>query len=201
MKACTGGTWHRFAAVLRPLILAALAIPMTAHAALTVTPLTWNIVGLDSNSPATGPRHFPIGARVCSDVATTNVVANFVWDSANANVGLRTGSLATLNFAAIAANSCVDAYYEIEINPISAAFNTTRRYRITATDGSGTFSTPAPREVFVERLISQNRNAVRQIRYGLDGGSLAAVAPGGSMNLVVGNTYQVELTGGTATQG
>ena len=28
---------------------------------LTVTPLTWNIIGLDSNSPATGPKDFPVG--------------------------------------------------------------------------------------------------------------------------------------------
>lgn len=51
-----------------------------AHAALTVTPLTWNIIGLDSNNPTSGPQYFPVGARVCSDVATTNVTVNFVWN-------------------------------------------------------------------------------------------------------------------------
>ena len=38
------------------------AVPVAA--VLTVTPLTWNVIGLDSNSPAAGPQHFPIGARV-----------------------------------------------------------------------------------------------------------------------------------------
>ena len=50
----------------------------TAGATLTVTPITWNVVGLDSNSPASGPRHFPVGARVCSTTPTTNVAVNWM---------------------------------------------------------------------------------------------------------------------------
>lgn len=44
-----------------------LALPISARADvnLTVTPLTWNIIGLDSNDPASGPNLFPVGARVC----------------------------------------------------------------------------------------------------------------------------------------
>ncbi|MDH4335312.1 MAG: hypothetical protein OEW24_08685, partial [Chloroflexota bacterium] len=34
-----------------------------AAVALTITPLTWNVIGLDSNGPATGPNRFPVGAR------------------------------------------------------------------------------------------------------------------------------------------
>jgi hypothetical protein len=37
---------------------------MFAHATLTVTPITWNVVGLDSNSPTAGPKDFPVGARL-----------------------------------------------------------------------------------------------------------------------------------------
>ena len=37
-----------------------------AAASLTVTPLTWNVIGLDSNNVNVGPNHFPIGARVCN---------------------------------------------------------------------------------------------------------------------------------------
>src|SRR5205823_3653600 len=73
-----------------------LFVPMFAHATLTVTPITWNVVGLDSNNPTSGPRFFPAGARVCSNVATTNVAVNWIWDSANANVNLRSGSLSTI---------------------------------------------------------------------------------------------------------
>ncbi|MGH7488440.1 MAG: hypothetical protein ACREMY_23005, partial [bacterium] len=116
------------------------AAVIPAHATLTVTPLTWNVVGLDSNSPTSGPKFFPVGARVCSTVATLNVAVDYFWDSANANVNLRTGSPATLTLASIGAGNCGDAYFEAEVNQVAGAYDTTRRYHITATDGSGTFS-------------------------------------------------------------
>ena len=173
-----------------------LFVPIFAHAALTVTPITWNVVGLDSNSPTSGPKDFPVGARVCSNVATTNVAVNWIWDSANANVNLRPGSLSAITLPAIGAGVCADAYFEVEVNQVAAAYDTTRRYHITATDGSGTASSPTPREVYVEHLISQSRNSITGIK--LNG---VAIPAGGSMNLVVGNTYAIELDGGTATQG
>lgn len=83
-------------------LLALLAAPF-AQAALTIEPITWNIIGLDSNDPASGPFRFPVGARVCSDVATTNVNVAWSWDSANSYVDLRPGSLSTVNLASIAA--------------------------------------------------------------------------------------------------
>ena len=182
--------------------LAALALsfsflgPVVAHAALSVTPLTWNVIGLDSNSPASGPQYFPVGARVCSSTNTTNVGVSLAWDSANAYVNLRTGSQGTVTIPSIAANACADAYFEVQVTQVAAAYDTVRRYHITATDGTGSASTPTPRELYVEHLISQNRNAVTGVK--LDG---VAIAPGGAMNLVVGNTYAIELDGGTATQG
>jgi len=178
-----------------------LLVPLAAHAALTVTPLTWNIVGLDSNSPTSGPKNFPVGARVCSSIATTNVSANFVFDSANPNINLRPGSLATLNFSSVGAGACLDAYFEVEVNQVAAAYDTTRRYHITAADGTGTYSTPVPRELYVEHLISQSRNSINNVKYGTSVATLVPVAAGGSLNLVVGNSYVIELDGGTATQG
>lgn len=172
-----------------------------AQAALTASPITWNIIGLDSNSPTSGPRHFPVGARICSNVATSNVAVNFVWDSANANINLRSGSQSSLSIPSIAAGTCRDAYFEAEVTQTAAAYGTSRRYHISATDGSGTVSTPIPRELFVEYLISQNRNAITNVRYGPTPASLTSVPAGGSLNLVVGNTYTIELSGGTATQG
>src|SRR5205085_9015441 len=172
------------------LILAALLLHRTAQAfaatSLTITPLTWNVVGLDSNNPASGPHLFPVGARVCSSVSTTNVAVNFVFDSANANINLRAGSLSTINIPAIGAGSCADAYFEVDVTQVAAAFDTTRRYHITATDFSGTVSTPTPRELYVEHLISQSRNSVTDVKFGPVGGPYASVAPGGSMVLVVG---------------
>ncbi|MFA9403836.1 MAG: hypothetical protein ACERKY_12330, partial [Anaerolineales bacterium] len=59
----------------RFLISAALALllgwlilgsPLLAHAdaILTIEPITWNVVGLDSNNVNVGPNNFPIGVRV-----------------------------------------------------------------------------------------------------------------------------------------
>jgi len=97
-------------------------------ASLSVTPITWNVVGLDSNSPATGPNRFPVGARVCNTGTTVlgNVTANFNWDSANANINLRAGSLSSVSLGSIAVGNCADAYFEAEVNKVSAAYNTTR---------------------------------------------------------------------------
>jgi uncharacterized repeat protein (TIGR01451 family) len=191
-------TCTRFAALFLLLL-----VPAAAHAAttLTVAPIAWNVVGLDSNDPATGPANFPIGARVCSSVATTNVAVTFVWDTLNPLVDLRAGSLSTVNIPAIGAGQCSDAYFEVAIVRNAAAFDTTRRYHITATDVSGTASTVTPREVYVEHLISQNRNSITDVKYGTNLGNLVSVPDGGSMNLVVGNTYVIQLLGGTATQG
>src|SRR5205085_7487796 len=57
----------------------------TAYAGLTVTPVTLNVIGLDSNRVTDGPDTFQVGVRVCNTgVATvTNVTGTFVWDSSN----------------------------------------------------------------------------------------------------------------------
>jgi large repetitive protein len=182
-------------------VLSVLLFPIAAHATLTIAPVSWNTAGLDSNSPTSGPRFFPLGARVCSDVSTTNVTVNHFWDSTNANVNLRAGSPSTIVLPLISGGGCADAYFEVDITQVPAAFNTTRRYHVTAMDGSGTVSTTVPREIYVEHLISQNRNSITDVKFGPTIGSLTSVPDGGSMSLVVGNTYVVQLLGGTATQG
>jgi uncharacterized repeat protein (TIGR01451 family) len=171
-------------------------------ASLSITPISWNVVGLDSNSPSTGPNRFPVGARVCNTgtAPSGTITANFVWDSSNSYIFLRAGSLATVQFGTLAAGTCADAYFEAEVdkNAGSAPYNTTRRYHIVATDAfsGASASTPAGRELFVEHLISQNRNGVDSIK--LNG---VAVPAGGSMTMVVGSTYTIELAAHTATQG
>ena len=180
-----------------------LPVPQAQAAApvLAVTPLTWNVIGLDSNAPATGPNRFPVGARVCNEVGgatATDVSAVFTWDSANAFVNLRPGSLDTIVLGSIPAGTCVDAYFEVEVTKTASAYDTTRRFHVTATDAASGVSavSPQPRELYVEHLISQNRNGVTAVK--LNGTTIPA---GGTMNLIVGNTYTIELDGYTATQG
>src|SRR6266487_1681328 len=204
----------RFIALFRYLIAISLMLGLilpqqgsvSAAAILKIEPITWNIVGLDSNNVTVGPNHFPVGARVCNkgDTAATNISSTFVWDSADSFVNLRSGTLSNFTgtnaVSSLAPDTCTDFYYEIQVERDPNAYNPnshTRRYHITATaDGLGTVSTPMPRELYVEHLISQNRNTVSDVR--LDGVSIPA---GGTMNLMVGQTYKIKLFGSTATQG
>ena len=190
-------------------ILVAVAFPPQFHASaattLTVTPITWNIIGLDSNNVNVGPNQFPVGARVCNIGAAvaTNVVATFVWDSTNALINNRPGTNTSLSVSSLAIGACTDFYFEVEVTRNASAYNTTRRYHISVTADAGTTtgSTPIPRELFVERLISQNRNTVSDIQYGTSIAGLTSVANGGTMSLLVGQTYFIRLVGATATQG
>ncbi|HBX69961.1 MAG TPA: hypothetical protein DEH25_11450, partial [Chloroflexi bacterium] len=181
-----------------------------AAAELTITPITWDIIGLDSNDETSGPNHFPVGARVCNvgDVDATNVTSTFVWDD-NTNAAYiyerplslteYTGSnaIATLTSDTTDNKNCVDFYYEVEVDRSDAAREKSRSYHITASaTGLSTVSTPTPRKLFVEYLISQHRNATVDVQ--LDGVSVPA---GGTMALVVGGTYDIKLVAATATQG
>lgn len=198
-----------------------------AWAVLTITPITWNIVGLDSNTPLTGPYQFPVGARVCAvgSASTGAITASMAFvaggsgDSACAGstpcVTLRTGSLSSyqLTTGNLAAGSCADAYFEVEVKREVAAYTTARRYTITAVDTvpANAVTTPQPRELYVERLISQNRNSVQDVSYSAalalsdpfptPQASLTSVAAGGTFGLAVGGIYDIRLDASTATQG
>lgn len=182
-------------------ILATLLIISPASAmAASFNPLTWNIIGLDSNTPSFGPSVFPVGAEVCSSNATETV--NFVWDdgldpyNGNAYINLRSGSQSSIVVAT--AGGCAYASFEVAVTKTSAAFDNTRAYHLTAATGG---STPTPRELYVERLVSQSRNGITDVKYALAGSTLNSVPSGGALNLVVGNTYDIELDGFTATSG
>src|SRR5215210_5935011 len=107
---------------------------VSAAAILTISPLTWNVVGLDSNNVNAGPNNFPIGARVCNtgDAVATNVTSTFVWDSADPYINLRSGSLTSISVSSLAIGTCTDLYYEVTVTRNAAAYDHTRRYHITA---------------------------------------------------------------------
>jgi uncharacterized repeat protein (TIGR01451 family) len=160
----------------------------TAYAGLTITPTSWNVIGLDSNNVNSGPDTFQIGARICNTggTAVTNVSGTFVWDSFNSYINLKAGNSASAT--SLASGSCVDFYYPVIVTRTSAAYNATRGYHITVTgDSVVSVSTPTPRELFVEHLISQNRNSVNSIT--------------GPTTVYVGQTYNYTVNASTATQG
>ncbi|MFA9492144.1 MAG: hypothetical protein ACERK1_13055, partial [Anaerolineales bacterium] len=178
---------------------------------LTLTPITWNVIGLDSNNVNVGPNNFPIGVRVCNtnllpaDIAD-NVTVQLVWDSANSYVKLRSGSLGDagdpntvpVNIGSLGfGNPCEEVYFEVTITRDANAYETTRRYHIEVdSDDTSPISTPTPREVYIEHLISQSRNSTTDVL--LD---TVSIAPGGTMTLMLGETYDIQLVGSTATNG
>lgn len=169
------------------LFVAVCAVP-SAYAGLTIAPVTWNVVGLDSNKVTLGPDTFQIGARVCNTggTAVNNIVGNFVWDSSNAFINLSGAS--TLNVSSLNGGACVDLYYAITVTRTSSAYDTTRGYHIeVSATGISTIMTPTPREIYVEHIISQNRNSVNSIV--------------GPTTVFVGQTYTYTVNASTATQG
>src|SRR5215510_8603021 len=162
----------------------------SAYAGLTITPVSWDVVGLDSNNPAVGPDTFQIGARVCNTGGATvnNIVSNFVWDSTNAFINISMSGNSTLTLSSLNAGACVDFYYPVTISRTSLAYNAARRYHIdVSATGVSTITTPTPREIYVERIISQNRNSVQSIV--------------GPTTVYVGQTYTYTVNASTATQG
>jgi len=107
---------HPRALALAPLLFVTIgmlsfpSVPASAAAALSITPITWNVVGLDSNNVNSGPNEFLSFARICNtgNAAATNVVANYVWDTANANINLSGSS--TRSKSTLAAGACYDAH-------------------------------------------------------------------------------------------
>ena len=198
-------------------LLATLIYPLGvvfASPPITVTPITWNVIGLDSNRPAEGPYEFPVGVRACNPntnvVTFSDVEADFVWLDGGTSeddtyIKLRPGSLDPIQPAPqidLTPGNCYDFYFEVELNQIAGSFDQTRRYRIDVTyydpdTGSRETSTSTtPRELYVEHLISQNRNSVNDVE--LDGVSFPV---GGTMDLFVGETYTISMDASTATQG
>jgi hypothetical protein len=154
---------------------------------LTITPITWNVIGLDHNNVNEGTNMFLVGNRVCNTGAVTanNVVANFVWDTNDPYINLQNGT-SQLTETSIAAGACFDFYFNIEVTRNSAAYDNTRRFHVTA-KGTNTalVSTPTPRELVVEKLRSQNRNS--------------NIAISGPTTVWVGGTFQFTMDADTST--
>ncbi|MFA9405482.1 MAG: hypothetical protein ACERKX_06660, partial [Anaerolineales bacterium] len=207
--------------LLRAILIAITAIfiispPQIVHALpiLTVEPITWNVIGLDSNNVNVGPNNFPVGVRVCNigpDPAT-NVTATFSWDdgldlySGDPYINLRSGSLSAISIPSLAAGTlafptCSDFYFEATVTrdgpPAPVSYDKARLYHVDITSFEGvSATTPQPRELYAEYLISQSRNSTTDVL--LDN---VSVAPGGTMTLMLGETYDIQLVGSTATNG
>ncbi|HYG74921.1 MAG TPA: DUF11 domain-containing protein, partial [Planctomycetota bacterium] len=176
--------------------LALLLLPLSLSAAtLTVTPITWDVVGLDSNNVNVGPNLYMVGVRVRNTGGGTanNVVAKLNWGTpTHPYINIQSGSSDTLSVASVAVGGFTDFYFNVSIARDPQAYatlpNRTRPYHITVThDGGAPVSTPQPRQLYVEKIISQARNGVDSIT--------------GPTTVFVGNTYTYVVNYHTATGG
>ncbi len=157
-------------------------------AVISVAPITWNIVGLDSNNVTVGPDTFPVGVRITNtgDTAATSLTAGFAFTTANALINL--DGPGVVSFASLAPGASVDAYFNIRVTRNSAAYGTRRSYVVTvAGTGFTTATSPTPREIFVESLVSQNRNLTVSIT--------------GPTSVSIGDVVQYVMVAKTATGG
>jgi uncharacterized repeat protein (TIGR01451 family) len=160
--------------------------------ALCIDPISWNVIGLDSNKatpPANdGPDTFMVGARACNKSAATltNVVATYnTVGAVNVNVNLADNS--TLTVAEIRPDRCEDFYFNGQITRVNAAYFTTQGYQVTVASGVLSAVTPANRQLYIEKLNSQNRNTVGGIS--------------GPTSLQVGGIYTFNVLWSTAPGG
>src|SRR5262249_62004331 len=118
------------------------------------------------------------------DATATNLTATFAFTTANANINL--DAPPTVTIASLAPGAHADAYFNVRITRATAAFNTSRRFQVTVSGtGFATATSPTPREVYVEKIVSQNRNSVNSIT--------------GPTAVNVGTTQTYVLDGSTAT--
>jgi LPXTG-site transpeptidase (sortase) family protein len=173
------------------LILGALLLPAhtptKAAPALTITPITWNVIGLDDSDVTKGPNHFLIGARVCNTGDTaTNLTVRFIWNGNNDYIkviGPDTYSRSSLG------KTCADFFYKIEITRDTAAYFTARDYYIEATaDGVSPITTNLDYQLFVQALSKQTTNP---------NPSSNKAALTGPSNVVVGSTHTYVARSGT----
>ena len=242
----TSGRWLGVATFF--LVFIEAVAPVSARAAVTIEPITWNVIGLDSNKPATAqpapqvfpPDRYPVGVEVCNSEGAdlTDYKAKFVWDESPSPNYLHlwdstvnwndtdgngdpitsndTEGLDELTVPVTADGECADVYFWIQIEQVAAAYDYTRDFHVelwddsaspgdSATNGTlvaetansgSTLGVDERRELYVEYLVSQNRNAV--LGFAVDGN---AVTPGASVAVKPGDTIELVLDAKTATQG
>jgi len=156
---------------------------------LDITKGSWDIAGLDSNFPVTqGPNQTVIQFRIRNpDLVNTahDVTATFAWTSANIYIDLAPGETAIKNLGDIAPGQTKDVFYLVEITRTSLAHFTSRDYQVTIAGSDTPTYTPGG-SIYVEKLLSQNRNDITGIM----------VSP---PNPTVGSTFTVTVTSTTGS--
>ena len=157
---------------------------------LNLTKGSWDIIGLDHNNVNVGPNQYLIQIRVRNDALTTatNVTANLTFTSTNPYIYLAANETASKYLGDIAPGATVDVFYLVEVSRSSLAYLTSRNYTVTV-GGTNTGSVDTINgTLYVEKLVSQNRNDVLSI-------SVSNLAP------TIGDVIAVTVVSTTASAG
>jgi uncharacterized repeat protein (TIGR01451 family) len=160
---------------------------------LCIDPINWNVIGLDSNKALPpqndGPDTFMVGARACNNGATTLTSVLATYNTVGAvNPFINLADNSTISRTELKPGRCEDFYFNGQITRTNAAYFTTQGYTVTVTT-SGPLSavTPANRQLYIEKLNSQNRNTVNGLT--------------GPTSLQVGGIYTFNVLWSTAPGG
>jgi hypothetical protein len=177
--------------------------PSAAIGPLTVTPVTWDVVGLDSNNVNSGPNAFPVGVRVCNtgDTDATNSVATWSWKTTTtpSTVFQAPAEGSTVSVGTLAAGACRQVIFETTIDRSASSRGKSRDYQITLSADGGVSASGPQRQLYVKKLVSQNRNSAKKLA-GAGGCNLAyTVCDPAPANLLVGHTYTYRFYAETST--
>jgi len=132
---------------------------------LQLTKGSWDILGLDHNNVNVGPNQYLIQIRVKNNALTTanNVTANLTFTSTNPYIYLAANETSNKYLGDIAPGVTVDVFYLVEVSRNTLAYLTSRNYTVTV-GGTNTGSADTINgTLYVEKLVSQNRNDVVSI--------------------------------------
>ena len=192
-----------------------LYLPASAAAALSAEIVSWQVIGLDSNAPATSPPElFLVQAQVTNtgDAPATNVTSSLAMSAPDCGgvACITLVSSAIYTIGTLDPGETRDAFWTVRIAKTAAAFDTTTPITVTAqADGLAPVTAtqvshdPPPcgsdptgaSVLFVERLISQSRNNV--LSYSVSPG---VQLPDGTWEVVQGSDFTVTVLAETATE-
>ncbi|MFZ9986805.1 MAG: hypothetical protein ACO3HV_03560, partial [Candidatus Nanopelagicales bacterium] len=162
---------------------------------LGITKTGWNVIGLDSNRVTVGPNQFPNGVLLCNEVGAATLTGTATWnwtDPDDSAIDLDVSSPALASWE-VPGGECRSVYWTITVNRATSSYFKSRGFNINVSVTGGDSATIASgQEMYVEKLVSQNRNVV----YGITGPGI-----GGGGEALVGETYDYVVTGATAPGG
>lgn len=210
---------RRYGSILKALALTLLflipALPAEAATTLVAEIVSWQVIGLDSNAWATSnPEKFMVQVEVTNTgaEAATGVQTNLTLGSSAPPCGSQScvslASSPSYPIGTIAAGAKADAFWTVRIVKDSAAFDSSTPVSVEVTSDNAPIVSATQMDrinpdcggdtlggtLFVERLISQNRNDV--ISYSISPG---VQRPDGSWEVLVGTAFTVEVVAQTAT--